>query len=109
MQEAIIKKRKIELSKDVFEEGMTEIKKHLEKMNGVLGVKVDNKAGFIKLRYNLREVNFEKIEKKIIELGFHLSEKWTDKFSRGFVKFKEQNELDQLSSPVSPCCSEKKI
>ena len=105
----IIKNRKIIFRKDTLRSDLEEINIHLKDEKGVIQVIIDSEKNKVKIKYDLKQINFETIEQKIIELGFVLSNKWTDKFRRGFVKFKEQNEMDHLTARPSPCCSDSRM
>jgi len=108
MTETLIKKRKFAVAGIKDQESVNEIKEYLNKKAGVIAVDVDSQKGFVRVEYDLRQINFETIEKSIIELGFSFSQKVSEKFKRGMAKFTEQNELDNLSARPSSCCSDPK-
>lgn len=108
MAESLIKKRKFAVVGIKDKEIQNKIKEHLIKKVGILSVDADAQKGLVRVKYDLRQINFETIEKSIIELGFGLSQKLSEKFKRGMAKFTEQNELDNLNAPVSSCCEDPK-
>ena len=108
MAEPLIKKRKIVVARIKDQESVNKIKEYLNKKIGVIAVDVERQKGFVKVEYDLRQINFETIEKFIIELGFSFSQKVSEKFKRGMAKFTEQNELDNLTATPSSCCEDPK-
>ncbi len=108
MAEPLIKKRKIVVAGIKDQESVNKIKEYLNKKTGVIAIDVESQKGFVKVEYDLRQINFETIEKSIIELGFSFSQKVSEKFKRGMAKFTEQNELDNLTATPSSCCEDPK-
>jgi hypothetical protein len=108
MAEPLIKKRKIAVARIKDQESVNMIKEYLSKKTGIIAVDTEAQKGFVRIEYDLRQINFETIEKSIIELGFSFSQKVSEKFKRGMAKFTEQNELDNLNAPVSSCCDDPK-
>jgi hypothetical protein len=108
MAEPLIKKRKIAIEGIKDPEGMNRIKEYLSMKTGVIAVDTEAPKGFVRVEYDLRQINFKTIEKSIIELGFGLSQKVSERFKRGMAKFTEQNELDNLNATPSSCCEDPK-
>jgi copper chaperone CopZ len=108
MAKPLIKKRKIVVAGIKDQESVDKIKEYLNKKTGVIAVDVESQKGFVRVEYDLRQINFETIEKSIIELGFSFSKKVSEKFKRGMTKFTEQNELDNLNATPSSCCEDPK-
>jgi len=108
MKEPLIKKRKIAVVGIKNQESVNKIKEYLIKKTGIVAVDAEAQKGFVRVEYDLRKINFETIEKSIKELGFGLSQKVSEKLKRGMAKFTEQNELDNLSAPISSCCADPK-
>ena len=108
MAESLIKKRKFAVAEIKDQESVNKIKEYLNKKTGVIAVDVESQKRFVRVEYDLRQINFETIEKSIIELGFSFSQKVSEKFKRGMAKFTEQNELDNLNATPSSCCEDPK-
>lgn len=106
MVEPLIKKRKIAVVGIKDQLNVNRIKNDLEKKEGIIEVDVDEAKGYVEVEYDLRKINFEKIEKSIDKMGIDLSKKITEKLKRGMAKFTEQNELDNLTATPSSCCED---
>lgn len=65
--------------------------------------------GTIELRYDLRRVRLEEVEKAIEGIGISLSDGLWSRMKRGLIHYSEQNELDNLTAPEAPCCSNPKL
>ncbi|NIM57974.1 MAG: hypothetical protein GTO16_03395 [Candidatus Aminicenantes bacterium] len=103
-----IKRRKIKLdeTKNHFDEMALKI--YLELQVGIHTSDYDKKNGILLVEYELQKINFKTMEKLFSELGIELSNKWKEKLKRGMVKFKEQNELDNLSIKPHSCYEDPK-
>jgi hypothetical protein len=108
MAEPLIKKRKIVVAGIKDQKSVNKIKEYLIKKAGIVAVDSEAQKGLVRVEYNLRQINFETIEKSIIELGFSFSQKVSERFKRGMAKFTEQNELDNLNATPSSCCEDPK-
>jgi len=108
MPETLIKKRKICIEKIGGRYKEKEIEEILEKKPGIIFINVDGQRGCINIEYNLKQVNFETIEKWLEGMEIALSKKMIEKFKRTMAKFTEQNELDNLKASPSSCCSDPK-
>ncbi|NIM89425.1 MAG: hypothetical protein GTO17_00570 [Candidatus Aminicenantes bacterium] len=108
MAEPLIKKRKIAVDGIKEQKNADKINDTLKNKEGIIAIKVDNQRGHLRVEYDLRKINFETIEKSIIEAGFELSMKKMEKLKREMAKFTEQNELDNLAAAPSSCCSDPK-
>ena len=108
MSESLIKKRKIAVIGIKDESSANRVKNDLKKKEGIITVQVNEAKGYVEVEYDLRKINFEKIESAMKELGVELSKKITEKLKRGMAKFTEQNELDNLAATPSSCCEDPK-
>lgn len=103
---AIIKTRKIKLSHSSsgwFEK----IKKSFSEMDGVQQFQFDGTSKMLSISYDLELVMLKKIEETINDLGIQLDNSFFQRMKRGWQRFTEQNELDNLH--VNPtCCSDPK-
>lgn len=108
MPEKLIKKRKVTIEKIGGRYKEKEIEGILGKKPGIIFINVDGQERFINIEYNLKQVNFETIEKWLKGMEVILSQKIIEKFKRGMAKFTEQNELDNLKAAPSSCCSDPK-
>lgn len=108
MAEPLIKKRKIPVVGMNDQLSRSNIIDSLKNKEGIIAISVDNQRGHLRVEYDLRNINFETVEKSIIEAGFELSKKIMEKFKRGMAKYTEQNELDNLTAAPSSCCSDPK-
>lgn len=106
MVEPLIKKRKIAVVGIKDQLNVNKIKNDLREKIGIIEVDVDEAKGYVEVEYDLRKINFEKIEKSIDKMGIDLSKKITEKLKRGMAKFTEQNELDNLTATPSSCCED---
>jgi len=108
MKEPLIKKRKFAVPRIKDQGSANRIKEYLSKKAGIIAIDVQSQKRFVIVKYDLRKINFETIEKSIEELGFSLSQKITERLKRGMARFTEQNELDNLNSVPSSCCEDPK-
>lgn len=108
MDKSLIRKRKIAVVGVHDRRSANKIIESLSQKAGILEVDVDSPKGFVKIKYDLMKINFEAIEKSVKELGFGLGNSLKEKFKRGMAKFTEQNELDNMTAPLSSCCSNPK-
>jgi len=108
MAEPLIKKRKFAVAGIRDQGSANRIKEYLSKKAGIITIGVESQKRFVRVKYDLRKINFDTIEKSIKELGFSLSQKIKEKFKRGMAKFTEQNELDNLTATPSSCCEDPK-
>ncbi len=106
MVEPLIKKGKIAVVGIKDQLNVNKIKNELREKIGRIEVDVDEAKGYVEVKYDLRKINFEKIEKSIDKMGIDLSKKITEKLKRGMAKFTEQNELDNLTATPSSCCED---
>jgi copper chaperone CopZ len=108
MGEKIVKKRKIKLGSREDYQNRNDVRNSLLKTDGIISVDIDSQKNHIQVVYELKKINFEAIEQLISKAGLKLSKNGIEKFKRGMTKFTEQNELDNLSAPVSSCCDDPK-
>ena len=108
MSEKLIKKRKVSIEKIKDKYREKEIEKLLDNEPGIIFIEVNGQKGYINIEYDLQQIKFEKIERRIEKMEINLSKKITEKFKRGLAKFTEQNELDNLKAVPSSCCSDPK-
>lgn len=102
MAEPLIKKRKIAIAGMGNAIDADGLKIQLEKKEGVISANLNKPKRKLEIEYDLWKINFEIIEKSLVELGLGLSQKIAERIKRGMAKFTEQNELDNLkANPVS--------
>jgi copper chaperone CopZ len=99
----IVKRRTLRLSKNSSECGETNIGDQLSAMDGVKSVTLDR--GVVSLEYDLRKVQLSDIEDAIEQSGFTLANTLLARLKRVAVRTMEQNELDNITQRLSPCCS----
>jgi len=104
--ESIIKKRRIAVQGGRDGLNDDKIKDELERNDGIITIDVDQIKGRIDVAYDLRKIDFEKIESFLEELGIDLSKKIRERLKRGLAKFTEQNELDNFKAKPSSCCED---
>lgn len=61
--------------------------------------------GDLFVKYDLKKCREELIERWLIEEGFLLANSVLERFKRGFIKFTEENEMDNLKIHQT-CCSD---
>lgn len=106
MKDPIVRKRKVAMESLTQVSDINRIEERLMGITGVISVDVEVQKNVLRLEYDLRKTKFEVIEKSIRELGLKLSQKFFQRFKRGMAKFTEQNELDNLTAPLSSCCDD---
>jgi len=76
--------------------------------NGVSEVRLDEQCKVISVEYDLLKVTFEEIEKWLVDSNIIFSKGFLDRWKRGWSKFTEQNELDNLLAKPTSCCDDPK-
>jgi len=99
----IIKRRTLRFSENSSERRKTNISDHLSAIDGVKTVSEDK--GVVRLEYDLRKVQLSDIEGAIEQSGFTLANTLLARLKRVAVRTMEQNELDNMTQRLSPCCS----
>jgi hypothetical protein len=108
MKETLIRKRNIKIvPNDAGTLGKRE-RNALSKREGILKVRLDDQEKVISVEYDLMKVSFEEIEKWISDSGISLPNNLFDRWKRGWTRFTEQNELDNLSAKPTSCCDDPK-
>lgn len=108
MKEALIRKRKIKIVSGNIETMGKRVKDVLCEKNGILDVRFDEQRKVISVEYDLLKVTFEEVEKWLADLEIFFSKGLFDRWKRGWAKFTEQNELDNLSAKPTSCCDDPK-
>lgn len=108
MSETLKRKRTIKYIPSNSEAVSDRLNKVLRGWEGIQDVKVDEKNRTITVEYDLWKVTFEEIEKRLKDAGLSLSKGLLRRWKRGWAKFTEQNELDNLKAKPSSCCHDPK-
>lgn len=103
----VIKKRTFDVQGVRGQADASEIEQALLLINGIRKAAVDP-SGQLSIEYDLRLFGVVKLEQAIQRLGYSLGEAVWSRIRRGWLRFSEQNELDNLTAPVRPCCSDPK-
>jgi hypothetical protein len=109
MEEKMIRKRKIKFLPDDSGSLVKRVRDALSKKNGIFGVQIHTEGSSIAVEYELGKVNFEEIEKLLLDSGISLSMGFLDRLKRGWTKFAERNELDSYAAKPTSCCHDPKI
>ena len=108
MADPILKKRKIAFAENISSENKKKIEEHIKKQEGVSVVDIDRVKREVNIEYDLRRINFERIEKALKDLRIPLSNRLMEKWKRSMAKYTEQNELDNLAAKPESCCKDPK-
>lgn len=81
------------------------LESRLKSMPGMHEAQLDLLKGELFVEYDLRKCREEIIEKWLLQEGFMLDNSIVERFKRGFIKFTEENEMDNLKIRTS-CCSD---
>ena len=108
MKEPLIRKRKIKIVSDNLEMMGKRVKDAVCEKNGIIEVRFDEQRKVISVEYDLLKVTFEEIEKWLEDSEISFSNGLFDRWRRGWAKFTEQNELDNLLAKPSSCCDDPK-
>ncbi len=102
---AIVKKRTLHISGFHSEEERSQIEAAILSLTGVRAVELAG-DGTVVIEYDLMEINLAEIE-EAIKSGTHHSLKsgLVGRLRRAFIHNAEQNEMDYLTAPSAPCCS----
>jgi hypothetical protein len=103
-----VKKRKVAINSFNQRSNLDWIKEDLMKKDGMISIDIDIRKGVLKLTYDLQKIKFEQIEKSITDIGLKISQRFLERVKRGMAKYTEQNELDNLNTPLSSCCNDPK-
>jgi len=109
MKGKLIRKRKIKI---VFENNEMVVGKRVKnalcERDGIVEVQIDRQRKVISVEYDLMKVTFEEIEKWLVDSEIFISNGLFDRWKRGWTRFTEQNELDNLSAKPTSCCDDPK-
>lgn len=72
-------------------------------MMGVEQIEVEGDQ--ISLTYDLLQCTVGQVEECLKQAGVRLGEGWSDRLKRGWMKYKEENELDNLVTQPGACCN----
>ncbi len=100
----IIKKRTLKANTMVCLGCEDNLLKMLSESRGVRKAAIE-RNNKVKINYNLLEINYKEIEKKLNEAGYHASENVLDKLKRGWINFTEENEYKNITNNTNHCCS----
>ena len=75
----------------------------LSQMMGVKQVEIEGRE--IRLTYDLFQCTAKQIEERLRQAGVRLGKGWADKLKRGWMKYTEENELDNLLEQPKACCN----
>ncbi|MBF0357051.1 MAG: heavy-metal-associated domain-containing protein [Magnetococcales bacterium] len=73
-------------------------------IEGVTLVRTDWQKNRVTLTYDLKHINFLEIERLLTDIGHPPDDSFLSRLSRGWVLFKEKNQIDNLKH-VGACCS----
>lgn len=104
----VIKSRRLKLARRPTTEEEARFYAHLLKQRGVRSCSV-NGDGTLEVTYNLLETRLPEIAEGLRKAGLALSGHWAHRFRRWWASYTEENELDNLTAPESPCCSNPKL
>ncbi|WP_171966482.1 hypothetical protein [Mariprofundus micogutta] len=77
-----------------------------EELCKMMGVKeVNTKGRQVMLTYDLFQCTAKQVEEGLRQAGVQLGEGWADKFKRGWMRYTEENELDNLLEQPKACCN----
>ena len=86
-------KRHIIKLKNMKCEGCTQtIEENLTKILGINQINANYHEGKVNVTYNLKFINYKKLEKKLRELGYYPARGLLNAIKRGFINFTEKNE-----------------
>ena len=63
----------------------------------------------IRIRYDLTKIRWEQIEKSLYQHHLLKRPTFLSRLTSMARRYQEQNEIDNLNTPVSPCCSDPKL
>jgi hypothetical protein len=104
MEEPRIKKRKLKYSGEKSTKELLRLQERLDRMPGMIKIEFDLSKQMILLQYDLKQVQLDSVEKKMMELEFQLSPGRFQRFKRSWIKYTETNEKDNLMTIPRPCC-----
>jgi len=100
---AVIKRRRFALAEALDEEQRRSV---AEVLKGLMGVhKVEVGATEVFIEYNLMEIQAIQIEGALAKAGATLAGGWTERLRRRWVRYTEENELDNLAAGEGACCN----
>lgn len=102
--ETLVKNRKLKVEGMTCEKCESKIEENLSHVDGVLKVNANKSAGTVAVEYDLAKVNIKVLESTIRESGFAMPSGFISRFSRGWLAFTEQNEVDNMNYTPA-CCS----
>lgn len=103
MQE-IWKRRRIRITRPGIDDWRERLQQSLTSVAGVRACRI-RESGTVEVEYNLRTVRFEQIADLVRSAGCKLHPGPWERMKHRFIRYTEQNELDQLTAPQRPCCS----
>ena len=104
MKEPKIKKRKLKYNGEKSTKELLLIKDILEKLPGVQRTDIDLLNKLLIIEYDLNDIQLALIIEKMEEIGFQLSRQRFQRFKRGWIKFTETNEKENLMVVPRTCC-----
>lgn len=104
MKDPKVKKRKLKYSGEKSTKELLFLKDELENLPGMIKIEFDLLNQNILLQYDLKQMQLDLVEKKMAERGFQLSKRRFQRFKRGWIKYTETNEKENLMTIPRPCC-----
>ncbi|GAB4239204.1 MAG: hypothetical protein Kow00109_13980 [Acidobacteriota bacterium] len=104
----LIKTRRLRLARRPTEQERAFLYAHLPKQRGIRSCSIEE-DGTVEVTYDLFQIRLPEILEVLTSAGFEPSRSWRDRLRRWFAAYTEQNELDNLTAPESPCCSNPKL
>jgi copper chaperone CopZ len=76
----------------------------LSRIDGVRAAGIDQ-GGKVTIEYDLMRFSVARLDQEIQALGYALDDSVWSRVRRGWLRFSEQNDIDNLRAPARPCCS----
>lgn len=92
----IVKTNSIKVKKPEKPDAIHSIEKSLCMLLGVDDVKASEKGNRVKVRYNLKFINYKGLEKKLQDMGCTPVKGIFSSIRRGFINFTEKTEMESL-------------
>lgn len=92
----IVKTNSIKVKKPEKPDTIHSIEKSLGMVLGVDDVKASDNGNSVKVRYNLKFINYKGLEKKLLDLGYTPVNGIFSAIRRGFINFTEKTEIESL-------------
>jgi len=100
---SVIKRRSFVLDTPVPDAGTKSFESVISEMMGVREVVISGEK--VSVTYDLLEVTAEQIEQVLEKAGAKLGTGWASRLKRGWVQYKEENEIGILASTDAACCN----